>query len=87
MVMPKEKLMARAWDIAEMLARKPPLATRFARTLLVQDLRRKMLEMQGYGLALEGLANLDDDPAPILQRDYPKQSSVSLRRSDVERDS
>ena len=48
--------------------------------------RRKMLEAQGYGLALEGLANLDDDPSHILQRDYPKQSGVKLRRSDVERD-
>jgi enoyl-CoA hydratase/carnithine racemase len=86
-VMPKDKLMARAWEIAELLAAKPPLATRFARTLLVRDLRHKMLDAQGYGLALEGLANLDDDPAPILQRDYPKHSGVSLRRSDVERDS
>jgi enoyl-CoA hydratase/carnithine racemase len=79
-VLPKEKLMPRAWELAEVLAAKPPLATRFARTLLVQELRRKMLDMQGYGLALEGLANLDDDPSSILQRDYPGHTQVRLRR-------
>ena len=79
-VMPKEKLMARAWEIAELLAAKPPLASRFARTLLVRDLRHKMLDAQGYGLALEGLANLDDDPSDTLQRDFPGHSQVKLRR-------
>jgi enoyl-CoA hydratase/carnithine racemase len=79
-VLPKEKLLPRAWELAEMLAAKPPLATRFARTLLIQDLRRKMLEMQGFGLALEGLANLDDDPSDTLQRDWPGQTHVRLRR-------
>lgn len=78
-ILPKKKLMARAWELAEMLAKKPPLATRFARTLLIHDLRKKMQEMQGFGLALEGLANLDDDPADILQRDFPGPSKVKLR--------
>ena len=72
--------MARAWELAELLAAKPPLATRFARTLLVQDMRRRMLEMQGFGLALEGLANLDDSPSDTLERDYPGHTRVSLRR-------
>lgn len=78
-ILPKDKLMARAWELAEMLAAKPPLVTRHARTLLVQGLRRKMLDMQGFGLALEGLANLDDDPADTLQRDFPGRSGVKLR--------
>jgi enoyl-CoA hydratase/carnithine racemase len=79
-VLPKDRLLPRAWELAGMLAAKPPLATRFARTLLVHNMRRKMLEMQGFGLALEGLANLDDDPAGILQRDYPGSTQVRLRR-------
>ena len=78
-ILPKEKLMARAWELAEMLAKKPPLATRFARTLLIHDIRKKMLEMQGYGLALEGLANMDDNPAEILDRDFPGPTQVKLR--------
>ena len=78
-ILPKDKLMARAWELAEMLAKKPPLATRFARYLLVHEMRKKMLEMQGYGLALEGLANMDENPAPILERDFPGPSTVPLR--------
>ena len=46
-ILPKDKLMARAWELAELLAKKPPLATRFARYLLVHEMRKKMLEMQG----------------------------------------
>lgn len=38
-----------------------------------------MLDMQGYGLALEGLANMDDQPESILQRDFPGVSEVKLR--------
>ncbi|OGA52757.1 MAG: hypothetical protein A3G24_27020 [Betaproteobacteria bacterium RIFCSPLOWO2_12_FULL_62_13] len=79
-VLPREKLLPRAWELAEQLAQKPPLVTRHARTLLVQTLRRQMLEMQGYGLALEGLANLDDDPEGTLQRDFPGPSKAKLRR-------
>jgi enoyl-CoA hydratase/carnithine racemase len=78
-ILPKDKMMARAWELAEMLAKKPPLATRFARYLLVHEMRKKMLEMQGYGLALEGLANMDENPAPILERDFPGPSTVPLR--------
>jgi enoyl-CoA hydratase/carnithine racemase len=78
-ILPKDKLMARAWELAELLAKKPPLATRFARYLLVHEMRKKMIEMQGYGLALEGLANMDENPAPILERDFPGPSTVPLR--------
>ena len=78
-ILPKDKLMDRAWQLAEELARKPPLVLRHARTLLIQTLRRQMLDMQGYGLALEGLANMDDQPEPILQRDFPGVTQVRLR--------
>ena len=64
---------------AEQLAEKPPLVLRHARTFLAQELRRRMLDMQGYGLALEGLANVDDQPKPILQRDFPDVTQVKLR--------
>jgi enoyl-CoA hydratase/carnithine racemase len=78
-ILPKDRLMDRAWELAEKLADKPPLVLRHARTLLVQELRRRMLDMQGYGLALEGLANMDGQPEPILQRDFPGVSQVKLR--------
>ena len=79
-ILPKDKLLARAWELAEQLAQKPPLVLRHARTLLAHNLRRQMLEMQGFGLALEGLANMDDQPEDILQRDFPGVSEVKLRR-------
>lgn len=78
-ILPKDKLLARAWELAEQLAQKPPLVLRHARTLLAHNLRRQMLEMQGFGLALEGLANMDDQPEGILQRDFPGVSEVKLR--------
>ena len=54
-VLPREKLLQRAWELAEQLAQKPPLTLRYSRVLLNLQLKRLMLENQGYGLALEGL--------------------------------
>ncbi|MFC2001929.1 enoyl-CoA hydratase/isomerase family protein [Chloroflexota bacterium] len=71
-VLPREKLLPRAWELAEQLAQKPPLVLRHTRTLLVHSLRRQMFELLGYGLALEGLANMDDRSEGILERDFPK---------------
>jgi hypothetical protein len=51
--------------------------------LLVHEIRKKMLEMQGYGLALEGLANMDENPEPILERDFPGPTQVPLRTGQM----
>lgn len=55
-VMPREKLLPRAWELARQLRQRPPLMLRYSRVLLVQDLKRRMHDLLGYGLALEGLA-------------------------------
>jgi enoyl-CoA hydratase/carnithine racemase len=57
-----EKLIPRARDIAEGLAKLPLLATRYARIALTQKLRRIIDEGIGYGLALEGISAADVAP-------------------------
>jgi len=54
-----DKLLARAREIAEGLAKLPPLTTRYTRIALTQKLRRIIDEGIGYGLALEGISAAD----------------------------
>ncbi|MEZ5577300.1 MAG: enoyl-CoA hydratase/isomerase family protein, partial [Candidatus Competibacteraceae bacterium] len=49
-------LLARAHEIAERLAKLPPLTSRYTRIALTQKLRRIIDEGIGYGLALEGIS-------------------------------
>jgi enoyl-CoA hydratase/carnithine racemase len=55
-IVPPDRLLARAREIAEGLARLPPLTTRYTRIALTQKLRRIIDEGVGYGLALEGIS-------------------------------
>src|SRR6202163_3484627 len=55
-IVPTDKLLARAHEIAEGLAKLPPLTTRYTRIALTQKLRRVIDEGVGYGLALEGIS-------------------------------
>lgn len=54
-----EKLLARAREIAEGLAKLPPLTARYTRIALTQKLRRIIDEGVGYSLALEGISAAD----------------------------
>jgi enoyl-CoA hydratase/carnithine racemase len=58
-VLPREKLLPRAWELAAQLMKQPLLTRRYARVVLVQQLKRLMLDNLGYGLALEGLGASD----------------------------
>ncbi len=58
-VLPKDKVLPRAWELAEQLIKQPPLTLRYARVAMTQQLKRMMLDNLGYGLALEGLAAID----------------------------
>jgi enoyl-CoA hydratase/carnithine racemase len=54
-----DKLLPRARQLAEELAKLPPLTLRYTRVALTQKLRRIIDEGVGYGLALEGISAAD----------------------------
>jgi len=54
-VLAREALLPRAWALAEELAKQSPLLLRYTRVLLTQHLKRLVVDLLGYGLALEGL--------------------------------
>jgi enoyl-CoA hydratase/carnithine racemase len=58
-VVPADRLLPRAHEIAEQLADLPPLATSYTRIAMTQKLRRIIDEGVGYGLALEGISAAD----------------------------
>ena len=59
-VLPRNELLPRAWELAEGLAKQPPLALRYTKVALTQYLKRQMQDLLGYGLALEGLGYMDE---------------------------
>ena len=55
-VLPRDRLLPRAWELARHITAQPTLAARYARVAITQTLKRMMLEDLGYGFALEGLS-------------------------------
>jgi enoyl-CoA hydratase/carnithine racemase len=53
---PKGDLLPRAHQVAQEILKRPRLVRRYTRLLNTQDMKRKMVEMHGYGLTLEGHA-------------------------------
>ena len=58
-VLPRERLLPRAWELAEQLCQQPDLTLRYARVAITLNIKRQMQDMLGYGLAIEGLAAVD----------------------------
>jgi enoyl-CoA hydratase/carnithine racemase len=58
-IVPAERLLTRAHEIADQIAALPPLTGRYTRIALTQKLRRIIDEGVGYSLALEGISAAD----------------------------
>src|SRR5207244_11177485 len=58
-IVPADRLLARAHEIADTIAALPPLTSRYTRIALTQKLRRIIDEGSGYSLALEGISAAD----------------------------
>jgi enoyl-CoA hydratase/carnithine racemase len=58
-IVPRDRLLHRAREIAGGIAKLPPLTASYTRVALTQKLRRIVDESVGYGLALEGISAAD----------------------------
>ena len=58
-IVPADELLPRAREIAEGLAKLPPLTSRYTRIAMTQKLRRIIDEGVTLGLALEGISAAD----------------------------
>ncbi|MGZ8209337.1 MAG: hypothetical protein ACXWUH_02410 [Burkholderiales bacterium] len=54
-LLPKDKVLARAWEHARNLMKQSAMNRKYTRQILIEPLRRKMNNILAYGLALEGL--------------------------------
>jgi enoyl-CoA hydratase/carnithine racemase len=61
-IVPKDRLLVRAWEVAGQIAAKPVMASRYARLLLTQEMKRLMHRHLSHGIAAECLAMLDQHP-------------------------
>lgn len=58
-ILPQNELLSRAWALARIIRKRPPLTVRLTREAVLQQVKRAMLDNLPYGLALEGLAACD----------------------------
>jgi enoyl-CoA hydratase/carnithine racemase len=64
-VMPREELLPRARELAQQLNRQNPLVLRYTRLIFTHPLKKAMHDVLGFGLALEGLAAVDESSGTV----------------------
>ena len=57
-VLPRDKLLDRARELAQQILQQPKLVRRYTRIALTEELRGRMHGLLAYGLALEGMARM-----------------------------
>jgi enoyl-CoA hydratase/carnithine racemase len=75
-VVARDTLLARAWELAERMAKVPDLTLRYTRVMFNQRMRRRLEESLGYGLALEGMTAINS-----FTRDPDRANQASATRS------
>jgi enoyl-CoA hydratase/carnithine racemase len=55
-VLPRDRLLERAWEIARLFAAKPDPTLRYARVALTMPIKRALADHVSHGLAVEGLS-------------------------------
>jgi len=63
-VLPKDQVLPRAWQLANELTQRPTLLLRYTRLMFTEYLRTRMQGLLGYGLAMEGLALMENVDEP-----------------------
>ncbi|MBL1421416.1 MAG: enoyl-CoA hydratase/isomerase family protein [Alphaproteobacteria bacterium] len=63
-ILPKDQVMARAWEWARELARHNDMHLRNTRQIMTLEFRKKVHEHLGYTLTMEAMANLGREKAP-----------------------
>jgi enoyl-CoA hydratase/carnithine racemase len=74
-IVPANRLMTRAREIAAGIAKLPPLTSKYTRIGFTQRLRRLVDRGSGYGLALEGITAAD-----VARISAPERDSLVRRR-------
>ena len=64
-VMPREKLLPRAWELAEQLIQNNPYVLRYTRLLLTAPIKALLRQHLHYGHAMEALAAVDESSRPL----------------------
>ncbi len=75
-VVARDRLLDRAWELAERMAKVPDLTLRYTRVMLNQRIRRRLEESLGYGLALEGMTAINS-----FTRDPGRANQASATRA------